>query len=160
MKRHACHSILCFFTVGVFLLLVSMPSDSPGFPAQKGIRPANSIAHSSAMGKAGKARLASSYGNLPLSFEPNQGQATEQVKFLSRGRGYALFLTGDEVVLALGGASEASPSKDTKAAKSSVPTKPDMLRMKLAGANQSPKVAGLDELPGKSNYLLGKNPKK
>jgi len=42
-----------------------------------------------------------SYGKLPLSFEANQGQTDGRVKFLSRGSGYWLFLTGDEAVLAL-----------------------------------------------------------
>jgi hypothetical protein len=46
-------------------------------------------------------RLVESYGKLPLSFEANQGQTDGQVKFVSRGRGYTLFLTGDEAVLAL-----------------------------------------------------------
>ena len=41
------------------------------------------------------------YGNLPLSFEANQGQTDEQVKFLSRGSGYSLFVTATEAVLAL-----------------------------------------------------------
>jgi hypothetical protein len=45
--------------------------------------------------------LVENYGKLPLSFEANQGQTDPQVKFLSRGRGYALFLTGDEAVLSL-----------------------------------------------------------
>jgi len=34
------------------------------------------------------------YGRLPLSFEANTGQADPRVKFLSRGSGYTLFLTG------------------------------------------------------------------
>ena len=32
--------------------------------------------------------------NVPLSFEPNQGQAASTVQFLSRGSGYALFQIG------------------------------------------------------------------
>ena len=48
-----------------------------------------------------KTRLVQSYGKLPLSFEANQGQTEAQVKFLSRGRGYTLFLTSNEAVLAL-----------------------------------------------------------
>src|ERR1039457_3474972 len=31
--------------------------------------------------------------SVPLSFEPNQGQLASTVQFLSRGSGYALFLT-------------------------------------------------------------------
>jgi hypothetical protein len=41
------------------------------------------------------------YGKLPLSFEINQGQTESRVKFMSRGSGYSLFLTGDEAVLVL-----------------------------------------------------------
>ena len=33
------------------------------------------------------------YGKLPLSFERNQGQSDEAVEFLSRSKGYTLFLT-------------------------------------------------------------------
>jgi hypothetical protein len=46
-------------------------------------------------------RLAVSYGKLPLGFEANQGQVRGPVKFLSRGRGYTIFLTHGEAVLAL-----------------------------------------------------------
>src|SRR6266849_4903237 len=35
-----------------------------------------------------------------------------------------------------------------------------VLRMRLVGANPSPRVAGLNKLPGKSNYFLGKDRKK
>lgn len=41
------------------------------------------------------------YGHLPLSFEANSGQIDSQVKFLSRGYGYGLFLTSTEAVLSL-----------------------------------------------------------
>src|SRR5262249_22458555 len=34
------------------------------------------------------------------------------------------------------------------------------LRMKLVGANPQAKVMGLEELPGKSNYFIGNDPKK
>ena len=36
------------------------------------------------------------YGQLPLSFEANRGQAEPQVEFLARGAGYTLFLTAGE----------------------------------------------------------------
>ena len=50
---------------------------------------------------AGQTRLSVSYGNLPLSFEANEGQSDERVKFLARGQGYGLFLTPTEAVLSL-----------------------------------------------------------
>src|SRR2546429_583971 len=54
--------------------------------------------HSSTTGasEASKARVSENYGKLPLSFEVNQGQTDGQVKFLSRGNGYSLFLTSTE----------------------------------------------------------------
>ena len=39
------------------------------------------------------ATMQAAYGQLPLSFEANQGQSDAQVQFLARGRGYSLFLT-------------------------------------------------------------------
>src|SRR5262249_41107073 len=43
--------------------------------------------------------LLQAYGSLPMSFERNQGQTDESVKFLSRGRGHTLFFTSTEAVL-------------------------------------------------------------
>src|SRR5262249_36709555 len=39
------------------------------------------------------------YGILPLSFEINRGQADGQIRFLSRGSGYSLFLTATEAII-------------------------------------------------------------
>src|SRR2546430_17532629 len=51
--------------------------------------------------EATQARLAESYGKIPLSFEANQDQTDPRVKFISRGSRYTLFLTSDEAVLSL-----------------------------------------------------------
>jgi Beta-propeller repeat len=88
-----------------------------------------------------KAEVEAAYGKLPLSFEANRGQTDGQVKFLSRGHGYGLYLTETETVLKL---------RDESSA----------LRMKLLGANPRPQVAGVDQLPGKTNYFIGNDPKK
>lgn len=37
---------------------------------------------------------------------------------------------------------------------------PTLLRLKLVGANPKAGIAALDELPGRSNYFLGNDPKK
>ncbi len=50
---------------------------------------------------AARARLVKGYGRLPLRFEANSGQTDARVKFLSRGRGYTMFLTADEAVISL-----------------------------------------------------------
>src|SRR5438105_7809672 len=50
---------------------------------------------------AGTNQLLQAYGQIPLSFEANQGQTDARVNFLSHGSGYALFLTPTEAVLSL-----------------------------------------------------------
>lgn len=92
-----------------------------------------------------QARVIEHFGKLPLSFEANHGQVNARVKFLSRGHGYNLFLTANEAVLAL----EKADGNSESAA----------LRMKLAGANRNPRVSGVDQMPGRSNYFLGDDPK-
>src|ERR1700730_13509311 len=49
------------------------------------------------------------YGKLPLSFEGNEGQIGSQVKFLSRGNGYTLFLTSTGAVLSLHNPATSTP---------------------------------------------------
>ncbi|MFB3921475.1 MAG: choice-of-anchor D domain-containing protein [Terriglobia bacterium] len=51
--------------------------------------------------KGSRPQLAALYGRLPLAFEANSGQADGVVKFISRGHGYTMFLTGDAAVLEL-----------------------------------------------------------
>jgi subtilase family serine protease len=70
-------------------------------------------------------------------FELNRGQTDERVKFLARGRGYTLFLTSEEAVLVLRG-----PRPE-----------PAAVRMRFVGANPSPQIVGVEELPGKVNYF-------
>src|SRR5882672_11014119 len=48
-----------------------------------------------------QSRVLETYGKLPLAFEANQGQTDPQVKFVSRGAGYNLFLTATEAILSL-----------------------------------------------------------
>jgi hypothetical protein len=107
-----------------------------------------------------RVRANSDYGKLPLSFEVNQGQTDAQVKFLSRGVGYNLFLTSTEAVLSLeqSRAGQARGRGDNGSTGSGRATN-DVLRMKLVGANPTPEIEGSDELPGKSNYFIGNNPK-
>ncbi len=52
-------------------------------------------------GRGMKLRVSENYGKLPLSFEPNQGQASSEVKFLARGSGYTLFPSSTDALLYL-----------------------------------------------------------
>jgi beta-propeller repeat-containing protein len=88
-----------------------------------------------------RSRVREAYGKLPLSFEVNQGQTASQVKFLSRGNRYQLFLTSNEATLVLN--------------KAAAEQRSDVLKIKLMDANLEPQVTGEGELTGKSNYLVG-----
>src|SRR5438093_2961462 len=110
------------------------------------------------------ARLSESYGKLPLHFEANRGQAHKDVRFLSRGPGYSLYLTSSEAVLVL-----SRPDADAKRDARSTPVRAEVpsahaksvaLRMSLVGAAHKPVVSGLEEQPGKANYFIGKDPAK
>ena len=105
-----------------------------------------------------RARVAEAFGRLPLSFEPNQGQTDPAVKFLSRGRGYRVFLTQDETVLALRKQSAVGSQQSAGRSPSAEARTPEVLRMRLVGANATATLSGVEELPGKSNYFLGKDP--
>jgi hypothetical protein len=102
--------------------------------------------------------VAAAYGQIPLSFEPNEGQTDPAVQFLSRGSGYTLFLTSQEAVLSL--SRPMTPAPPAGRAEAQSPPPEDVLRLQLVGANPSPQVAGLDPLPGTTNYFIGNDPSK
>jgi hypothetical protein len=93
-----------------------------------------------------RARVSEAYGRLPIRFEENAGQTGAEVKFLARGGGYNLFLTQSEAVLIL----PRLRSRSDADAQS-------IVRMKLIGADTAPQMEGLDRLPGRSNYLIGRD---
>jgi len=99
------------------------------------------------------AQWAHLYAALPLSFEANRGQTDPSVNFLSRGRGFTLFLTGREAVLTLKNPSSAAGGQKPPASSAA-------LRLRLMGANAHAVATGRDELPGKANYFLGNDPSK
>jgi Beta-propeller repeat len=106
------------------------------------------------------------YGKLPLAFEANQGQTATDVRFLSRGDGYSLFLTEQEAVLALrqpalGGARRLDRTKLSKVrSKTRGAEKLAVLRMRLDGANPNAAVAGINRMPTRVNYFIGNDPKR
>jgi len=134
---------------------------SRGKLATTPIRSANLVPSPS--GQPVQPRVVEAFRKLPLSFEPNQGQTDPQVKFVSRGSGYTLFLTGGDAVLSLRGQKavgrqlSVASSQLWKATDHGLRTT-DVVRMKLVAANPAARVAALDELPGKSNYFLGNDP--
>jgi hypothetical protein len=114
-------------------------------------------------------------GALPLSFELNQGQTNDRVKFLARSAGYLLFLTSNEAVMALENPAAHRKGKENREARGRIddgesgdsgasqsPSRPprSIVRMKLAGASPAPRVQGLDQLAASINYFTGPDPAK
>ena len=159
--------MLSFGLILSFILLMNLdggatppgPATNPGPP------------HPSAVVKpAARARGLKTYGTLPLRFELNRGQTDPRVRHLARGHGYTLFLTPQETVLSLQGEKSKVKSQKSKGESQDAFAKPQtpngelspssVLRMRFVGASPAPKVTGLDELPGKSNYFKGNDPGK
>lgn len=74
---------------------------------------------------------------LPFRFEPNLGQTDPSLKFLARNRGLTLFVTATDTVWLTTGSA---------------------VRMRLVGANPDSEVRGLDPLPGRHHWLIGRDP--
>lgn len=90
--------------------------------------------------------LVENYGQIPLSFEANVGQTDSQVKFLTHGTGYAVFLTDQAAVISL-------PRADYATSRIS-----DVVRLQLLGSNPAPHITGVGEQSHRSNYFVGSNP--
>ncbi len=77
-----------------------------------------------------------------LHFERNDGQAASAYSFIARGQGYNLLLASDRASLLMGAGKGDARSDMT---------------MRLIGA-RSVKPIGQTQLPGRANYLTGRNP--
>ena len=110
---------------------------------------------------ANQAKLAQSYGKLPLSFEANQGQTDSSVQFLSHGQGYTLFLRSGEAVLVQRGASPNPPTGTRDQTMNKTHEFPSSeVRMQLVGAHPRALAAPEDPQITRTNYFLGNNPAK
>ncbi len=121
---------------------------------------------------ASKQRALAAFGNLPLAFQPNQGQTDAQVRYMAHWHGSDLFLTSNQAVFTLPMASMNSPmldlvrqkQMDPAAKLSSAQSANDaetgsVIRMTLLGANPQPAISAEDQEPGKFNYFIGRDPK-
>ena len=82
--------------------------------------------------------LEAQYAQLPLAFEPNQGQVNDAVQYLVHHGQATTFFTGTDTVTSIGD---------------------EYITMSLNGANQ-PSFVGTDELPSKTNYFIGNDQSK
>ena len=85
----------------------------------------------------------SQLGDVPLAFEPNQGQAGPDVRFVSRAQGLTVLIKdGEATLLAPSDGHDRTPA---------------LVHMKLVGGSLRDPVA-LEKQDGVSNYLMGDRP--
>ena len=117
--------------LGLSLIFTILTSRAQERPTQTSAR----------MGPSQGGEINSNHGNAPLTFEANQGQSDSQVKFLSHGNGYSVFLTAGGMILAL---RLARPSREGKSA---------VLAIDLVGAATNPIIVGEEPLSTKITRL-------
>jgi hypothetical protein len=158
MRGKRITSVMLFMFFTVMVSRAQQPA-----PASSRIAPATS------------SQARSSYGNLPLMFEANRGQSDSQVKFLSRGSGYSLFLTAGGMVLALQPLATTA-SSDFAQTILSLPSHPKLspirqqeklvqqhqqsttVTINLVGAMRNPTIVGEEPLATRVNYFIGRDP--
>jgi uncharacterized repeat protein (TIGR01451 family) len=113
-----------------------------------------------------KRTLLSGYGRLPIRFEVNQGQADPNVQFISRNRGYSVFLGSSDITLAL--LTDLSPGgegfkprwlpQQRNPRASAHEYKTSVVHVQFLDSNPEVVPQATGELAGKTNYLLGSDP--
>ncbi len=122
--KYVCLAVLCFAWI------LSHAANSSAYRATEQIRPSRKQIDSQTI------------RNLPLRFEANQGQAADDIRYLSRGPGYSMALSARNTVLHLG-------RRDKRAA----------LTMRLDGAQNGSQIRGLEPLATTSSYFLSNDPR-
>ncbi|HEX5731892.1 MAG TPA: SBBP repeat-containing protein [Blastocatellia bacterium] len=101
-------------------------------------------------------RVKEFYSRIPLSFLANHGQADKKVKFLSRGSGYSLALAPTTFTLAV--ADPRNKNNEKSIGRSRVSAY--VLQATLVGANAAANLTGLEQLPTRTNYFIGSDPRR
>jgi hypothetical protein len=99
---------------------------------------------------------AANYGKLPMTFEGNMGQTDPQVKFLSRGSGYVVFLTSGGMVFSAHSQLVANTGAQANA-KANQTQSGAVIQLNLVDSNPNPLAVGESPQAGKANYFIGRD---
>ncbi|MCK9420083.1 MAG: SBBP repeat-containing protein [Nitrospirae bacterium] len=132
---------------GMVVLSVLFIGCLTGYAITQAAKGTSSHSNAAPSGVLSKTQALRNFGRAPLHFEENKGQTDRQVKFLSRGRGYTLFLTPTESVITL--------NRSSATVGRSAEQETAVVRMSWNGADPHANVTGLEPLAGRSNYLIG-----
>ena len=122
-----------------------------------------------------KQRALAHYAALPVSFEPNQGQASPEVRYVARSKGYSLYLTSsgatmevrrgniDSEVLSMMRNKRLGPAKTMRMLEerrhnaTANHSYSAAVQMQMVNANPKAQLVASDLQLGKVNYLVGRD---
>lgn len=140
-----------FVALGLFTTL-SLQKSIAGTDSQIANRKSSSI----------KTPSVEHYTRHSISFEENRGQADEQVRFLSRGSGYTLFLTPNEMLLRLSKTKKIQTTKDSQPIQSAnlfSSVRQADISITFVDPTEQIRLSGVNQLGGTTNYFIGNDPK-
>ena len=120
-------------------LLVVAAATTAGSP------PAVSNVPNAAHGVRQSSNRDTSYGTLPLAFEPLPQISSDGPVYVSRGAGFSVSVSSRETALAF-----SKPPHE--------PGDADVVRIRFAGMASASTLEAIDQLPGRVNYLIGDDP--
>lgn len=103
----------------------------------------------------------SRFVSLPLHFEENRGQLNSGVMFAARGRQGVVFLDAHGLTLVMIAGNMRPDNADSAVGigeKWLGASSRRVVRVEFVGAESSVPISGVDRLPGKANYFLGRDP--
>ncbi len=107
----------------------------------------------------GGAVFVRNYGQVPLRFEPNVGLADPNVRYISRGNGYAMYFMSGQIGLALDISTNANEDRRSASFRKSGPRQFGMAFLEFENANTGAPISAEQTLPEKINYFVGNDPK-
>lgn len=159
-------AVVTLLVCGLWLLATSRGSGRRGHEPRAGVFLAATSGASNLARTKQDTRWAEAYGQLPLSFEENVGQTAQEVRYVSHGAGYKLFLTSQEAVLALRApvSYDLSPLHRFETMRAlrnaSRARAASTVRVRFEGANPDAHISATDQLLKKTNYFIGSDPQK
>jgi Beta-propeller repeat len=151
----ALFAVLGLSASGVTLVVTGAAADQPGATATA----TQPVSLSPAVPSP---RQIPGYGNLPISFEANVGQAPSEIEYLARGNGYLVALTEQAAILGLRPvAAPQSSAKATDPARAAIASPPPArVRLRLLHAQPRPRLRAERQQTSVSNYFVGNDPTK
>ena len=117
-----------------------------------------------------KPTVARNFGNLPLSFEPNQGQASPAARYIAHGRSSTVYLTPTAATIVVTHVPEVTSRRNLATGSTRAGGKLDSdivkqvrssaLTMRFRGTAGGAKISGEERRSGTANYFIGKDASK